>query len=153
MALSPRRGLTVVLALGALAQIGMWAASAQDPLALAPINDAKVYWDWGGRIADGQLVDSVPFMSAPLYPYVVGLVRSLGGGLSALYLVQMGLHVLTAWLVARVARRHVGEWGAVLAAGLYLVLRDPAYMTTRVLNSTVQLCTLAWLWDATWTAV
>ena len=153
MALSPRRGLAAVLALGALAQIGMWAASAGDPLALAPINDAKVYWDWGGRIADGQLVDSVPFMSAPLYPYVVGLVRSLGGGLSALYLVQMALHVLTAWLVARVARRHVGEWGAVLAAGLYLVLRDPAYMTTRVLNSTVQLCTIAWLWDATWCAV
>ena len=146
---TPRRWLVVLLALGAAAQLAMLLAGAADPLALAPINDAKVYWDWGGRIADGRLVDDTPFMSAPLYPYVVGAVRALGGGLGALYLVQVALHVLTAWLVARCARRHLGETGALLAVALYLLLRDPAYMTTRVLNSSLQLAATAWLWDAT----
>lgn len=84
---TPRRWLVVLLALGAAAQLALLLAGAADPLALAPINDAKVYWDWGGRIADGRLVDDTPFMSAPLYPYVVGAVRALGGGLGALYLV------------------------------------------------------------------
>lgn len=144
----PRRWLPLVLALGAAAQLAIVLGGVGDPLSLSPINDAKVYWDWGGRIAAGRLVDDTPFMSAPLYPYVVGLVRALGGGLLALQLVQVTLHLATAWLVARVARRHLGEVGACLAVVLYLVLRDPAYMTTRVLNSTLQLAATAWAWDA-----
>jgi tetratricopeptide (TPR) repeat protein len=144
----PRRWLTIVLALGAIAQLAIVLGGAGDPLALSPINDAKVYWDWGGRIAAGRLVDDTPFMSAPLYPYLVGVVRALGGGLLALQLVQVALHLATAWFVARVARRHLGEAGACAAVVIYLLLRDPAYMTTRVLNSTLQLAATAWAWDA-----
>lgn len=137
-----------MLALGAAAQLAIVLGGAADPLAASPINDAKVYWDWGGRIAQGRLVDDAPFMSAPLYPYFVGLVRALGGGLLALQLAQVALHVATAWLVARVARRHLGELGAALSVVLYLLLRDPAYMTTRVLNCTLQLAATAWAWDS-----
>lgn len=150
--ISERRRLPVLLCLGAAVQLALLVAGAKDPLALSPVNDAKVYWDWGARIAAGRLVDDTPFMSAPLYPYVVGAVRALGGGLAALYLLQTALHVLTAWLVARCARRHLGETGALLSVALYFLLRDPAYMTTRVLNSSLQLLAAAWLWDATMAA-
>ena len=50
-----------------------------NPLAWVPIEDARVYWDWAAMIASGQLLYTTPFQSAPLYPYLLGLIRYLGG--------------------------------------------------------------------------
>jgi len=81
---------------------------ADDPFARTPINDARVYWDWAGEIASGRLVGTTPFLSAPLYPYLLGILRALGGGLAAACVVQAALHVATVGLLYRVAERRFG---------------------------------------------
>ncbi len=55
-----------------------WLEWGADPLARVPLDDAGVYWDWAGAIAGGRLVGDEPFLSAPLYPYFLGLLRALG---------------------------------------------------------------------------
>lgn len=118
-----------------------------NPLATVPLNDAKEYWDWGGRIARGVLVGDTPFMSAPLYPYVVGAVRALGGGLAALVAVQIALHVATAWLVFRIASTLFSQRVGLVAAILWCLFLDPSAMVARVLNCSLQTATGAWAWE------
>ncbi len=144
----PRRILAAILAAGLLAQAWILIAGWQsNPLERVPLNDARAYWDWGARIARGDLVDTLPFQSAPLYPYVVGAVRALGGGLAALFALQAVLHVATAWLIARCAGARFGWAAGLVGAALYLMLRDPAFHTGRVLNCTLQAFATAWLWE------
>jgi len=144
----PRRILLGVLAVGFLIQIGMLIdGTRENPLVRNPLNDAAAYWEWGGEIARGDLVGTTPFLSAPLYPYVVGLVRAVGGGIFALGILQIGLHVATAWLVARCTSARFGWAAGILGAGLYFVLRDPAFHTARVLNTTLQAFATAWIWE------
>lgn len=144
----PRRILLGVLAVGLALQIGaLWDGMRVNPLARNPLNDAAEYWTWGGEIARGHLVGTTPFLSAPLYPYLVGLVRAIGGGIAALGVVQVVLHVATAGLVARCTAARFGWAAGVLGAALYLVLRDPAFHAERVLNSTLQAFATAWIWD------
>jgi tetratricopeptide (TPR) repeat protein len=84
-----RIALAVLLAAGLASQAFILAQQlASDPLARTPVNDARVYWEWAGEIAHGTLVGATPFLSAPLYPYCVGILRALGGGLATTYVVQ-----------------------------------------------------------------
>mgnify|MGYP001454401499 CR=1 FL=1 len=49
--------LAILLAVGALTQALILSQQlASDPLAVMPINDALVYWQWAGDIASGKLV-------------------------------------------------------------------------------------------------
>mgnify|MGYP000086895577 CR=1 FL=1 len=144
----PRRILLGVLLVGLALRLAMlFDAENVNPLARNPLNDAAEYWTWGGEIARGRLIGTTPFLSAPLYPYLVGLVRAFDGGVAALAVVQVGLHVATAWLVARCTSARFGWVAGVLGAGLYLVLRDPAFHAERVLNSTLQAFATAWIWE------
>lgn len=144
----PRRILFGLLLAGLAAQIWMLSDGwSTNPLVRNPLNDARAYWDWGGEIARGELVGTTPFLSAPLYPYVVGLVRAFGGGIVALGALQIALHLATAWLVARCAGARFGWAAGILGAGLYLVLRDTAFHTDRVLNCTLQAFATAWVWE------
>jgi len=140
--------LAVLLGFAALAQ-GLILAQqlASDPLAASPINDADVYWQWAGDIANGKLVGATPFLSAPLYPYLLGLVRALGGGLATVYVLQAALHLATGALLFRVAERRFGFAAAVVGAGLYFALLEPAYFTARILSCSLQLFLVVWLWD------
>lgn len=142
-----------LLALGLLQQALILAeALAENPFALVPINDAQTYWGWAGEIARGSLVGRTPFLSAPLYPYFVGLVRALGGGLFGLYALQVALHLATAGLLVRVAFL---RWGggaragtlALAAGALWLLLDEPAYATARVLGSGLQALLVVLLWE------
>lgn len=149
--LSARRLVFVlagVFAIGLAAQIAIVAQSlASNPLAAVPVNDAQVYWQWAGDIAEGKLVGATPFLSAPLYPYFVGIVRALGGGLGALYGAQVALQVATAWLVYRIGARRFSPLAGLIAAIVYFLLADPAYYTARVLNCTLQAFVVAALWE------
>jgi len=143
-----RIALAVLLALGALSQA--WILSEQlasNPLAAAPTNDAAVYWNWAGEIAGGKLVGRTPFLSAPLYPYLVGAVRALGGGLAAVYALQAVLHLATIALLFHVGLGRFGFAAGLLGAALYLLLLEPAYSTGRILNGTLQLLLVVWAWD------
>ena len=61
----------------------------ENPLAECPRVDAHTYWQMAQRMADGQWVGETPFLSAPLYPYSLGVVRTLGGGLLTVYVLQL----------------------------------------------------------------
>ncbi len=119
----------------------------QNPFALGPRVDAKVYWAWAQRIADGKLIQDVPFFSAPLYPYLLGLLRALGGGLTTVYIVQAMLDIATALLLARVCRRRFGDAAGMLAPALYLLMLEPASFSLRVLTCSLQLFLLVFAWD------
>lgn len=119
----------------------------RNPLATHLLQDAATYWAWAEMIAGGQLLGDQPFFSAPLYPYLLGLLRAVGGGLTSLYICQIVLDLVTAVLLAGVARVRFGAGVGLLAAALFLLLVEPASYSLRVLACTLQLplVTLVWL--------
>ncbi len=133
----------------ALQALFRWLEWGANPLARVPLDDAGVYWDWAAAIAGGRLVGEEPFLSAPLYPYFLGLLRALGLGLPGIYAVQALLQAATAWLLGRVALHHLrAERAAVVCAALFLLLADPAYAVGRLLNGSLQLLCVVGLWRA-----
>ena len=118
----------------------------ESPFAHALRSDARVYWEWADRIAGGVLIDDKPFLSAPLYPYVLGLIRFAGGGLVAVYVLQLVVHLATAGGIGLIGRARFGPTVGLLAAGLFLLLIEPAFDATRLLPSTLQLCLIVMLW-------
>lgn len=144
------RTLWIVLLLDLLLQgFGMWRSLDTYPAVLNPSGDALEYWEWAGRIAEGEFVGETPFLSAPLYPYFVGLVRALGGGMVTVYVLQLLMRTLTAWILARCATRLFGHLGYGLAtAAVFLWLQEPAYYAVRLLNSSLQLLVLSGLLHA-----
>ncbi|RMH03876.1 MAG: tetratricopeptide repeat protein [Planctomycetota bacterium] len=130
-----------------LEALGRWLEWPHDPFARVPLDDAQAYWEWAGAIAGGRLIGSEPFLSAPLYPFFLALLRALGFGLPGIYAVQALLHAATGWLVGRAARHRLATDGpALAAAALFLLLTDPSYAAGRLLNSSLQLFLVALLW-------
>jgi 4-amino-4-deoxy-L-arabinose transferase-like glycosyltransferase len=115
-----------------------------NPFLRVPQSDAQEYWEWSERIADGELVSETPFFSAPLYPYVLALLRKCGGGLWSVYLLQTLLRTATALVLYRLAAARFGRpaWG-IAATALLLALGEPAFYAHRVLNSSLQLLLVA----------
>jgi len=139
--------LGLILAAGGLARIVYLAADWRaNPFAPHPIEDAQTYWQWAERIAGGQLVASTPFFSAPLYPYLLAVVCALGGGLAAVYGVQVAMHLATAALIAGAVAQRAAPAAGLIAAGIFLLLTDAAYFTGRILSCTLQGLLVALLW-------
>jgi Flp pilus assembly protein TadD len=117
------------------------------PFSAYPIADAATYWNWAARIAAGEIIGREPFFSAPFYPYLLGLIRVVGGSLTTVYVIQISLDLATAGLLAWVARHRFGPAVGLVAAGLYVLMIEPASYSMRVLTSTLQLSLvcLAWL--------
>jgi tetratricopeptide (TPR) repeat protein len=118
----------------------------ENPFAEFPYSDGELYWNRAGEMAAGRWLGDTPFLIGPLYPYLLGALRWLGGGLETLYLLQLGLHVATAALLAAAARVRWGDTVALAAAGLFLLLGEPALFATRVLSVTLQMALVALLW-------
>lgn len=142
VALAALVGFAAMVQLAILAQSG-----AENPFARVPVVDAKEYWRLAGAIARGNLVGDTPFLSAPLYPYLLGLVRALGGGLDAAYRLQVALYLATAVLLATIGRRRFGAAAGLAGAALYLTLSGPAFETGRLLSGTLQAFFVVLLWD------
>ncbi len=120
---------------GALLAQQWWGGA---PLARVPLVDAQVYWDWAGRIAEGHWQGESPFFSAPLYPYCLGFLRQCGGGLLAVYCVQVLMHLATAYGLAQLGRARFDDRIGLMAAGVWLGLLGPAYANCRVLAGPLQ---------------
>jgi Flp pilus assembly protein TadD len=148
---APRRFLlilTLICLIGLLCRLAILAEYVgSNPLAQAPVNDALTYWSWAGRIAEGQEGDRLPFFSAPLYPYLLGFLRSLGGSLTAIYVFQIIADVFTAALLAFAARMRFGAGVGLLAAALFLLLQDPASLSLRILPGSLQLLLVVLAWS------
>src|SRR2546427_802695 len=95
------------------------------PAAVFPWADGEVYWDMAGGMAHGQWLGDTPFLSAPLYPYLLGVLRWLGLGLPGAYAAQVGVHLLTTVVVAVAAKQRFGM-NAGLVAALSVVVIAPA---------------------------
>lgn len=114
-----------------------------NPIARSVGGDAGVHWEAAGRIANGQLIDDQPFLGAPLYPYLLAVIRFTGGGLSTVYVVQLIVHLATAGMIGVLAERKFGRIVALAAMAVFLALEEPAFLSNRVLPSTVQLFLVA----------
>ncbi len=142
-------GLAVLLAAAGALRFAIRADYLEhNPLALQPGVDARFYWDWAGRIAAGKLSDGQPFFSAPLYPYLLGLLRALGGELPTVYTVQIVMDLLTAGLLAWIGFRRCGAGVGLLAAALFLLTLEPASYSLRVLAGSLQLLLVTAAWAA-----
>lgn len=134
-----RCGLLLLLVGGALLHVFVLMQNwADNPFSRSLFVDSEHYWAWAGEIASGQLVGETPFFSAPLYPYLLGLLRAMGVGLLGVYILQLVLHLWTAALVRRIGAQlssPAAGWGA---AVLWLLLADPGYYTGRVLACSLQ---------------
>lgn len=119
-----------------------------NPLATHLLQDAATYWTWAEKIAGGQLVGNQPFFSAPLYPYLLGLLRAVGGGLTSVYVLQIALDLVTAVLLATTARSRFGPGTGLLAAALFLLLVEPASFSLRILTCSLQLPLVVLAWRA-----
>lgn len=117
-----------------------------NPFAKAPVIDGAMYWEWAGRIAAGEWIGPTPFVSAPLYPYLLAVIRATGGGLVGVYVLQLLLDIGTAAILGWIARRRFGEAVGLVAAVVWLLLDEPAFYLTRVLNSTTQVFLVLVLW-------
>jgi len=116
---------------------------AEHPLARTVRGDAGVYWEMAGRVAAGHFVQDGPFLSVPLYPYALAVIRAAGGGLTTVFIAQMLLHLVTAALLGLLATRRMGAAVGFAAAAVFLLLEEPLFYATRVLPSTLQLFLIA----------
>lgn len=145
----PRLLLATLLLLDAVAlAFGAARAWDADPFLTRLHGDALEYWEWAGRIAAGDFVEPTPFLSAPLYPWLLGLARALGAGLPAVFTLQILLRAGAAVLLYRAAARAGGgPPSGLAAAALLLALSEPAFHATRVVAVSLQLFLIAWLLD------
>jgi hypothetical protein len=118
----------------------------ENPFAEFPTLDSALFWERAGTMAAGRWIGDEPFHIAPLYPYLLGVLRWCGGGLSALYAAQVALHLATAAVVAAATRDRFGTVAGCVAAALFLGLAEPALFATRILGTTLQLLLVALLW-------
>lgn len=139
-----RAALVAALLYGLVAQcLALSAHWGSNPLSRVPIVDALAYWEWAGRIAGGELVGSDPFFSAPLYPYLLGGLRALGGGLLSVYLFNGLLWLASAALVGRCGWQRYGALEGALAAWLFVLAFDPFVAVGRILAGPLQVFLVA----------
>ena len=138
--------LALIMLAGLVCRGVLLADYLHSPLAAVPLNDAETYWNWAGRIAGGWIIDKVPFFSAPLYPYLLALVRAESGGLPAVYLLQMLADIAPAGLLAYMGRARFGAGTGLAAAALFLALQEPASFELRVLATCLHLFLVTVTW-------
>jgi tetratricopeptide (TPR) repeat protein len=117
-----------------------------NPLARSPLVDAQTYYDWSGDIAAGRWLSATPFLSAPLYPFLLAPLRALGGGLLTIYGMQLALHIATIIALALLGARRLSPAVGLLSAAMYALLLEPAFYVGRVLTCTLQALLIVALW-------
>ena len=120
---------------------------------LLPGGDSFTYYEWGKTIAGGEWLGTEVFYQAPLYPYFLGLVSSLGApGLWEIRLVQALLGSMACGMLALAATRWFSSsWVGLIAGGL-LALYAPAIFHDALIQKSVLdlflLCLLLWILSA-----
>jgi 4-amino-4-deoxy-L-arabinose transferase-like glycosyltransferase len=80
--------------------------AADVPFSSHPIVDGAHYWSWAERIAAGDWRGEGVFYQAPLYPYLLAVMRTLfGPSFRAVYALQATLSALGCVLLALAGRR------------------------------------------------
>jgi hypothetical protein len=104
--LRPTSALLMLLVIDLIWQLfSLHSSNGANPTLLALAGDSLEYWNMSGNILDGNFVQKQPFLSAPLYPYFVALLRALGLDIIGVVVVQILLRSLTAWLIASCSKK------------------------------------------------
>lgn len=119
------------------------------PFAAHRIGDALVYHGWATRIAAGQWIGTEVFYQAPLYPYLLALIYTLGfDDIIAVRLVQIVLGSGSCVLLALAGRGWFSPRVG-LVAGFLLAVYAPAVFFDALLQKSVLdlffVCLLLWL--------
>ena len=120
-----------------------------NPFSEVFFSDDWVYWIMAGSKAAGNWTPENPFLSAPLFPYLLGVVRWMGGELKTVYVIQLFLGIASLLLIAFGTKKRFGETSGLIAAALFAFSEEPTMTFTRVMADSVQifLVTLVWfLW-------
>ncbi|MGQ0629007.1 MAG: glycosyltransferase family 39 protein, partial [Phycisphaerales bacterium] len=118
--------ILVILAVALAARFIFLYEAQACPLSGFVIMDGKSYSAWADRIVAGDLLGSEVFYQAPLYPYLLALLKLLvGSSLLAIKSVQMVLGALSCVLLF-LAGRLLFSRAVATAAGLGLALYAPA---------------------------
>jgi tetratricopeptide (TPR) repeat protein len=130
--------------------IVLWQLRDYAPFQIA-LGDARVYLDWAGRIAAGDVWSRFQgvFYQPPLYPYVLALIKVVGGeSWWAPRLVQLVVGSLTCGLLADATRRWLDPWTG-LVAGLLLAALPAAVFYDLAIGkaglAAAAACGLVWL--------
>jgi Flp pilus assembly protein TadD len=116
----------VVAAIAFAARLAYLFEAKACPLFHHLIMDARQYWEWGGRIAGGDWMGDRIFYQAPLYPYLLGVLRLImGDGVWNVRVVQAVLGALACAMLFFAGRLFFGRVAGILA-GLALALYAPA---------------------------
>lgn len=124
------RTLVFVVGIGALA-LGVRAVHNHDtrevPFVRHPSGDARAYVQWAAAIADGDVLGSLPFYQAPLYPYVLGAGFAVfGAEVSTVRAMQACWGAAACVLVGLAARKWFGH-RAGWVAGIMMCIYPPAF--------------------------
>lgn len=112
------------------------AATADVPFVRNPVGDAAGYLDWASRIAAGQWLGTEVFYQAPLYPYLIAIMKVLGAeSVQAVRYIQCVFGGASVWLLGSAAALLFGRRAAILtAAGL--ALYPPAIFFDGIIQKT-----------------
>jgi len=139
----------LVVAAGAIRLVILLEFLSVNPLAELPWMDSLAYWNIAGRCAEGAWAQPTPFLSAPLYPYFLGILRLVGVDLIGIPFVQLFMHLLTAVVTGEAARAAGTRSTGLVATATFLLLTEPAIVFTRLFSENLQVllvALLAWQW-------
>lgn len=113
------------------------------------IGDALVYHQWAKQIAAGDWIGTEIFYQAPLYPYFLALLYTLGiDDIIVVRLAQIALGATSCVLLALAGRCWFSERVGLLAGGLLAVYAPAVFFDALLQKSVLDLffiCTLLWL--------
>jgi len=137
----------VILALGTVLRLLHLAAVHDAPFVAELAMDSEEYHRWALTIAGGDWWGSEPFFQAPLYPYLLAVVYRLGGGLVAVYLLQILAAVAGGYALYRAGRLLGGEPLGLVAALLHAVYLPFVFYDVQLLKESLAVtlvCLLLW---------
>lgn len=117
-----------------------------NPFSKAFFSDDWVYWVMAGAKAAGNWIEETPFLSAPLFPYLLGLVRWAGGKLETVFILQMALGLASIVFIALGCKKRFGEITALIAAGLFAFCEEPTMAFTKVMADSIQIFLVCFVW-------
>lgn len=102
------------------------------------IVDSYYYDVWAQRVANGKGFGPMPFYMAPLYPYMLAIIyKVFGHNLPLVYVLQMALGVVNAYLVYLIARKLVGHASGIVAIVLMLFYGPLIYLEPKIMTETL----------------
>lgn len=145
-----------IFAVALIVRLWVLHQSRSSPLFDKLIVDAQSYWDWAGAIAAGDWAGKETFYQAPLYPYVLGVLRAAGAGLMAVKVAQCICGAVSCVILFMAARAWFGSRAIGAAAGFMLALYAPAIFFDTIIQKAgaglLFTVLLLWLLGRAWNA-